>query len=465
MNKMDVKSLHILLVNNYTIRCGVPAAVTALANSMAERGHMVTIITQKHTSPTFFWLKKIINKLHDLSQPTGTPSSLPFGCEPLAKIYPLHQNIQVIPYNFTDNNLKIQKLRKKIKALGPDVCVCPLPDGSHIVWAVTLLGTGIPYVYSEHHNPDTIENKFWTRKGRLAAMSGADAIHLLLPQYLNSLPDFLRQKAVAIPNAIELPPSCADPVAETAQRKNLLWLGRLHDELKQCRLAMDAFALIGPKFPDWDLLVAGDGQDRAMIHAHAENLMTNPQLQGRIKFLGEQNDVWPVYASAQAFCFSSKTEGLPFVLLETLASGLPVAAFKDCPGVADLITHQVNGLLADEMTAQAMAGQLNQLLADSDLRVRLGKNARQGLQDFSPQTVYDKWEDLLRNVTAKETPEMDSFNQEPFASLARLSSCARREWLWRDFGKPVPYSLEANIKYFCAWPLRWFKTKIMNRER
>lgn len=462
---MDAKQLHILLVNNYTRRGGVPAAVTALANAMAERGHKVTIISQRPAAPVFYGLKKFIAKLAYLSQPKMTRPPLPFGCDSLAKMYPLHQDIQVIPYTFTDNNLKVQKLRKKIKALNPDVCVCPLPDGSHLVWAITLLGTGIPYVYSEHHNPDTIENEFWTRKGRLATMSGADAIHLLLPQYLDSLPDFLRQRAVAIPNAIELPETCADPVAATSQRKNLLWLGRLHDELKQCRLAMDAFALIASKFPDWDLLVAGDGQDSALIHAHAEKLMADPQLQGRIKFLGEQADVWPVYASAQAFCFSSKTEGLPLVLLEALASGLPVAAFKDCPGVADLIRHQENGLLAGAMTAQAMAKQLEKLLADPDLRVKLGSNARQSLHEFSPENVYDKWENLLRNVAAKETPEMNSFNQEPFASLARLSSCARREWLWRDFGKPVPYSLEGNIKYFCTQPFYWFKTKIMSRER
>lgn len=452
---MSARPLHILLVNNYTARGGIPKAVAGLANAMAARGHRVTILSQKPVPRPLYPLYRLGRALRLMSYPPVAVPPPPAGTEPLARLYPLREDIRVIPFRFTDRNRTIQRLRAKIRALDPDVCVCPLPDGSHLVWAVTLLGSGVPYVYSEHHCPQAIEKEFWTRKGRLAAMSGADAIHLLLPSYLESLPDFLRGRARAIPNAVALPDRTANTDGEPGGRKTLLWLGRLHEELKQCRLALDAFALLAGRFPDWEMHIAGDGQDAALVRAHARQLERTSGLGGRIRFLGERGDVWPTLASAQAFCFSSRLEGMPFALLEAQASGLPCAAFAGCPGVPDLIRHEHNGLLASSMDAPSLARQLERLMADADLRRTLGRNARLDAARFCESAVYDAWEELLREAAARKgATEMDSFAAEPFASMARLSSLARREWLRRDFGDFMPHSFEEQV----AWHL-WHKPR------
>lgn len=463
---MNKAKLHILLVNNYTGRGGIPKAVSSLANAMAERGHKITIISQRPVPRLLKPLYDIFVKTRELSLPEGKRAPLPLGTEKLEDMYELHPDIKIIPYSFTDKNLTIQKLRKKIKAIDPDVCVCMLPDGSQLVWAVTLLGTGVPYIYSEHHCPETIENVFWTRKGRLAAMSGADAIHLLLPSYLESLPPHLRERAKAIPNVCALPAAKANPAGIEGERKTLLWLGRLHEALKQCRLALDAFALLAAKFPDWDMQIAGDGQDKEMIHAHAKELEKKHGLEGRIKFLGEQKDVWPVFASAQAFCFSSRTEGLPLALLEAQASGLPCVAFSQCQGVADIVKDGENGLLADEMTAVAMAGKLEILLTDAELRNKMGEHARNGMEKYSDKIVHDAWEELLVGAAAhKGATAMDDFGKEPFASMARLSSMARREWLCRDFGDFTPGTLSYWLNLnFWKKPLHFYRNYILNKS-
>lgn len=459
-----MKKLHLLLVNNYAARGGIPKAVSSLANAMAAREHKITILSHRPVPKPLYPAYKVFCKLRELSVPKGRRTPLPLGVDRLQDIYPLADGIEVIPFTFSDKNLRVQKLRQKIKTINPDVCVVMLPDGGHLVWAVTLLGTGVPYIYSEHHSPATIENIFWSRKGRLAAMSGADAIHLLLPSYLDSLPENMRQIAQVIPNTINLPEIRANVGGEKGQRKKLLWMARLQEETKQCRLAMDAFALIADKFPDWDLHIAGDGPDRKLVKSHHASLA--PEIAGRIKLLGHCDNPISLMASAQAFCFSSKTEGMPITLLEVASVGLPCVAFSGCDGVGDIIRHKENGLLASEMTAEALAAQLSALLSDPDLRKRLGDAAREGLDQFSEKTVYDNWEKLLYKAAARKGgTAMDAFAREPFASLARLSSCARREWLWRDFGDPMPYSLEGFITYFYSMPLRWFQTKILGRER
>ncbi|EFL86011.2 hypothetical protein HMPREF1022_01305 [Desulfovibrio sp. 6_1_46AFAA] len=457
------KQLHILLANNYTARGGIPNVVASLANAMTERGHRVTIYSQKPVPRLLYPLYRLGYRFYELSLPEGVRASLPRGTEKLQDMYPLHPDVEIRPYSLTDNNLKIQRLRQEIRALSPDVCVCPFPDGSHLIWAVTLLGSGVPYVYSERHSPQTIETVFWNRKGRLAAMSGADAIHLLLPLYRNSVPEFLRERVHVIPNAVPTPPTCANPAGSSGAPKVLLWLGRLHEELKQCRLAMDAFALVAAQYPDWEMHVVGDGQDRDMLHAHA----AATGLGDRLKLLGEAKDVWPVYAAAHAFCFSSRTEGMPNALLEAMACGLPSVCFASCEGVPDLVRHEENGLMANHMDTTSLAEQLGRLMADAGLRECLGNNARKSVAVFAEQCVFDAWERLLCEVAlSKGHTAMDAFTQEPFASMARLSAAARREWLWRDFRGLMPDTAEAVLYWLCReLPLQGYNALISGLKK
>lgn len=71
------------------------------------------------------------------------------------------------------------------------------------------------------------------------------------------------------------------------------------------------------------------------------------------------------------------------------------------------------------------------------------KNVSNQEPTFNDATL-DKWELLLTEVAAnKGATTMDAFAQDPFASQARMYSVAKREWLWREFGDPIPGTLEA----------------------
>lgn len=461
---MEQRALHILLVNNYSVRAGIAKSICMLANSMTRRGHRVTIYSQKPAPRMLYPLYRLGYRLYELSLADGERPTFPRGSHPLRELYELDSRVEVVPYTLTDNNLKIQRLRRDLKKLAPDVCVCADACGNQMLWAVTLLGSGIPFVYSERHAPATIEQIFWNRKGRLAAMSGADAIHLLLPSYGDSVPDFLRERVRIIPNGIEPPASCADPVGPREGRKVLLWLGRLHEELKQCRLAMSAFAAVARRHPDWEMHVVGDGQDRALVEAHACALA----LGDRLQLKGDAADVFAHFTRAQAYCFSSRTEGMPNALLEGMAAGLPCVGFAACEGVKDLISHEKNGLVVEEMSVDALAQSLDRLLSDAALRQRLGSAARASLGDFDRERCLDAWERLLLDTAAcKGHSALDAFSAEPFASRARLAAAARREWLWRDFRSPMPGSLEYGLhlvfwrlpRYYCRTLLARLKEK------
>lgn len=163
----------------------------------------------------------------------------------------------------------------------------------------------------------------------------------------------------------------------------------------------------------------------------------------RIIFSGASADPEALCGQVQAFCLTSRTEGMPNALLEALAAGLPCVAFGGCPGMTDIIAHEKTGLLAPAMDARALATALARVLGDGRLRLELGANAREAMTAYSPERVLDAWEALLlKAASSKGRTVMDGFCEEPFASLARMSSKARQEWAIRDFGRPMPDSLE-----------------------
>ncbi len=438
---MKKQHLHVAVVNNYTFRCGIAGFVCEFANAIAARGHRVTIFSQTPVPRRLFPLYRFGYRIYALSMPEGK-AALPRGVSSLRDMYPLSPEVDVRPYSFTDRNIHIQRLRRELISLGPDVFVCPFADGMHLVWAVTLLGTGIPYVYSERTSPQAIEECFWNRKGRLAAMSGADVIHVLQPSFQESIPDYLRSRVRVVPNSVRIPEHGAEPRGRAGQTKVLLWLGRLHDSLKQCRLAMSAFARIAGSCPGWEMHVVGDGQDRSVIEAHRQAL----GLGDRIRLAGNADDVGPWLTGAHAYCFSSRLEGMPNALMEAMAAGLPSVAFAACPGVPDLVRHEENGLLVQDMSESALAEGLQRIMLDDDLRERLGRNARESMKSFSAARCADAWEELLQEAAAsKGKTVMDAFAREPFASEARLVSRARQEFAVRNFGEPLPGTVEWDI--------------------
>ena len=277
-----MRRMHILLVNNSNSRGGIPLMTCTLANAMAERDHKVTIYNIKPVPSFFFPFYRLGYSLKRLSCPPGTVLLPPNSPHSLRDLYPLRPEVDVQIYNFTDNNLKVQALRQRIRALAPDVCLPMFGDARQLVWAVTLLGSGVPYLYTERCAPKVVEGEFWSCKGRFAAMSGADRIHLLLEEYAEGLPDFLRDAVRIIANPAPEVRGQADTLARPGGRRRLLWLARLDDNIKRCRLAITAFASIAKFHLDWDMHIVGDGADSALIRKHARDL----KIEGRCQFHG-----------------------------------------------------------------------------------------------------------------------------------------------------------------------------------
>ncbi len=148
-------------------------------------------------------------------------------------------------------------------------------------------------------------------------------------------------------------------------------VGRLTRQ-KNFGILVEALAALPEESPHWKCVVAGEGELRGDL----ERQVVANGLEGRTKLAGLVPDVSTLLAAADVFCLPSLYEGLPLVLLEAMAAGLPVAAFA-IDGVTDVVTNGVEARLAAPGSAAGLGSALAGLLSDAEERRRLGTAGRE----------------------------------------------------------------------------------------
>ncbi|PJM75199.1 glycosyl transferase family 1 [Bifidobacterium simiarum] len=193
-----------------------------------------------------------------------------------------------------------------------------------------------------------------------------------------------------IPNPM---PDVEPHIAYDADSRIILSAGRLTAQ-KGFDLLVDVAARVLPARPDWRWMIAGEGEERAML----ERRIARAGLKGRVVLLGRTDDMDGLYRRAAVFVLTSRYEGLPMVLLEAKARRLPIVSF-DCPtGPADIVTDGVNGDLVAAGDVPAMAARLGRLLDDPVRRRRYAEHALDGAARFDRAAIIAQWERLLEDL-------------------------------------------------------------------
>jgi glycosyltransferase involved in cell wall biosynthesis len=166
--------------------------------------------------------------------------------------------------------------------------------------------------------------------------------------------------------------------------------GRYAGEKGYDRL-IDAFAAVAGRHPGWTLKIFGHGPLRAPLQRQAERL----GLADRVLLPGLAADIEQELLDSSVFALSSIHEGLPMALAEAMACGVPCVAFDCAPGVREIVTDGVDGLVVPPRDVDALAEGLDRVMADEPLRRRLGEAARASVRRFAPDQVLAQWEELF----------------------------------------------------------------------
>jgi glycosyltransferase involved in cell wall biosynthesis len=240
---------------------------------------------------------------------------------------------------------------------------------------------GIPVITTVHG--------YVTRGGRLEAYYLLDRWALRRMEHVVAVSEDLyqhlvddlrlpRSKCSLIENGIDTQQYCRRvPAAEAKQRLGLdpqrLVLGavgRLSRE-KGFDLLLRAFHDLLRTGADAELLLAGDGAERASLAALAAEL----GIADRVHLLGYRADTMALYEAMDLFVLSSLREGLPNVLLEAMALEVPAVATRIC-GVPRLVEDGINGILIDPNSVESLTEAFRRLADDPATRTQLGRAGR-----------------------------------------------------------------------------------------
>lgn len=222
---------------------------------------------------------------------------------------------------------------------------------------------------------------------------------------------YLRLKAVSedrlrvVPNGVDLERFRPDPAARERMRRELglgdafVWLavGRF-EAAKDYPTLLHAFADPaggGGETPSSVLLLAGQGT----LRDASEALATDLGIASRTRFLGVRRDVPDLMAAADGYVMSSAWEGLPMVLLEAAAAGLPVVATR-VGGNDEIVRPGVNGYLVPARDVPALAGAMREMMALPPPRRReLAERGRAHVREhYALGGVLDRWESIYREL-------------------------------------------------------------------
>jgi glycosyltransferase involved in cell wall biosynthesis len=165
-------------------------------------------------------------------------------------------------------------------------------------------------------------------------------------------------------------------------------------------------------------VIVGDGPLQGELETQAQRFGLQSSV---IEFRGRVDDPAPVYREMDALVVTSDFEGTPNVILEAMASGLPVIATR-VGGVPEVVHHGKNGLIVDADDVDGMIDGVNKLIANPHLRARLGKAARAYVEchhslDCLPGRLVELYNKALHGkFVGLESSEQQSIHATPSAA-------------------------------------------------
>lgn len=199
-----------------------------------------------------------------------------------------------------------------------------------------------------------------------------------------------------------LPPLGPVSVRDGGAGPRLLFVGRLA-AVKGAPLLLDAMAALARRHADARLTFVGDGPDRAAL----ERRVDAAGLRDRVTFTGylDPAGVAARLREADALVLPSFAEGVPVVLMEAMATAIPVVTTR-IAGIPELVEDGVSGLVVPPGDVAALTGALERLAADHDLGVRLGRAGRETVVAGYDVRVEAAWlRRLLDGAAAGALPD------------------------------------------------------------
>jgi len=347
---------------------GAERTLSYVSSHMVEAGHDVVVVTL--TNNIFYALNPKI-ELESLGISTVSANRL----QKYVNIYK-----------------RFKRVEESIKKHKPDVVFCMLPTMAKYVLQIKNRYDFV-LITSERNNPlfDTDEEK----RIKAKIYNKSNGIIFQTQRARECFPENIQKKGIVIPNAIGN--EQAYQVTSSKEKKNKFFaVGRLSKQ-KDYPTMFRAFAEFLKKHPGYILDIYGDGALKKQLSDLAKEL----GILENINFKGVSKDALKESADAKCFILSSVYEGMPNVLMEAMAIGIPCIS-TDCPfGPGELIDNGENGILVPVGDMEALKEAMCKMVEDEEFAQYCGNNARKLLDTNSISAISERYLNYVVYISEK----------------------------------------------------------------
>lgn len=387
----------LFLIGKYPNIGGVETVTTLLSNEFVKQGHRVCIVSFEQPHPELDIQLHAGIRLHKLEYPVWKQKnllvlrnilrderidviinqwSLPFYVARLCrKAIGAGGQCKLISvlHNVPDSNARIEKYRMAIEN---STSALQRLIGRWKLFAVKkLIGWSTRYVYHCSDRYVVLSDSFHPIFKKITGLKCIDRL-------------------ITLTNPITLVDEEYKYKPEE-KRKEVLYVGRLDPNQKRVSRLIDVWALLEKRFPDWQLIIVGDGPELGVLEEKIRKYNLS-----KVRLEGFRNPL-EYYKSASLITLTSEYEGFGLVILEGMNFGVVPVIYGSYPAVYDIIQEPLNGQIVDArdgFSAQRMADALAEYMSDENRLQATASKAIDSVVRFSLQTVLSQWTHLLEET-------------------------------------------------------------------
>lgn len=174
------------------------------------------------------------------------------------------------------------------------------------------------------------------------------------------------------------------------KEKIILYIGRFDQFEKNVLALIKVWKRLFIKFPDWKLVLVGDGPDKKRVFEYIRKNKI-----GNVVIEGAQKDVARYYQKASFVCLTSFYEGWGMTLTEGMSYGCIPCTFNNYGAASDIIDDGVNGCLVNAFNIKEYSNRLADIMSSDIKREKMSQAALEKVKDFSVECVAKRWENLF----------------------------------------------------------------------
>lgn len=274
----------------------------------------------------------------------------------------------------------VSRLNAKLKEIKPDI----------IFFTTTLSALLLPFCHTKAKRVyESHSAKKFTPYNKLFGLMERCADSIVCLTHDDAKEYRYARDVRVIPNFINEPTSFAKDYAV----KRAVAVGRL-EYVKGFDILIDCWKQIADKHSDWQLHIYGEGSLRQALQQQIGTL----HLEDKVILCGRNENLMEKYCDYSLFLMSSRSEGLPMVLIESQSVGLPAVTFNFQCGASDIVRSGENGLLVEQGNKEAFVEAMDKMMSSEQLRMQYGMKAKETFFKYFRKNIFQQWVDLISEL-------------------------------------------------------------------